>query len=41
MNPEKQYQSSLDLLRSGDWQKQFEACHIIKRVAIYHKHLLA
>lgn len=40
LNPEKQFQQAVDMLKSGDWQKQFEACNIVKRVAMFHKNLM-
>jgi hypothetical protein len=41
LNPDKQYATALDQLRSGDWSKQFEACNTLKRVAMFHKPLLS
>lgn len=28
-------------MKSGDWQKQFDACNIIKRVILNHKSLIS
>eukprot|EP00347_Sterkiella_histriomuscorum_P023335 403335038 len=40
-NPEKQLLQCLEQLKSGDWAKQFEACNTLKRMALFHKQLLA
>ena len=38
-NPEGQLKQAIENLKSSDWNKAFEACNIIKRVAMYHKQL--
>ena len=40
INPESQLKTALDNLKSSDWNKAFEACNIIKRVALFHKNLI-
>jgi hypothetical protein len=40
INPEKQLSQALEMLKSGDWQKQFDACNLVKRVIMFHKGLL-
>jgi len=40
-NPDIEFKHILDQLKSGDWQKQFEGCNNLKRVALFHKNLLS
>ena len=40
-NPDLQFKQCYEQLQSGEWAKQFEACNNLKRVAMFHKHLLS
>ena len=40
-NPEQQLKTAIEGLKSTDWQKNFDAMNIIKRVAMFHKPLLS
>lgn len=40
-NPELQFKQSIDNLKSDDWQTVFDSLNVVKRIAMFHKHLLA
>jgi hypothetical protein len=41
-NPDFQYKQALEqCLKSAEWNKQFEGCTTIKRIAVFHPELLA
>ena len=39
-NPELQFKQSIENLKSDDWQTVFDSLNVVKRIALFHKHLL-
>lgn len=35
--PDKQIKEALQLLKSSDWQKGFQACNVLKRAVVHHR----
>lgn len=40
-NPEKKLKESIELMKSDDWQKNFDGLNNVKRIAKFHKKLLS
>ena len=40
-SPDQQVRAAVELLKSSDWSKTFEACNTIKRGVMFHKHLFS
>jgi len=39
VNPEAALKKAVEDIKSSDWQRNFDSCNIIKRIAKFHKHL--
>lgn len=40
-NPDLQFKQCIENLKSDDWHKVFDSLNIVKRIAMFHKELLA